>query len=70
MFPGFCSVFYREPDLPLDVVTVHAKMPTTYDIGKARSIMNETEKQLSSLRDERGDEWEEKIVRYYYIFGC
>ncbi|XP_060565534.1 KAT8 regulatory NSL complex subunit 3-like isoform X2 [Ruditapes philippinarum] len=52
-----------EPDIPLDVVTVHTKMPTTYDISKARSVMNETEKQLSSLRDERGDDWEDKVVR-------
>lgn len=58
---------YREPDVPLDVMTVHAKMPTTYDITKARLVMNETEKQLSSLRDERGDDWEDKVVRYVKI---
>ncbi|KAL4231455.1 KAT8 regulatory NSL complex subunit 3 [Mactra antiquata] len=53
-----------EPDIPLDVVTSHPRIPTTYDANKAKSIMKETEKQLCSLKDGKRDDWEEKLNRY------
>lgn len=54
-------VCYREPDLAIDVVTVNTKTPVLYDVSKARSVMGETEKQVNSLHDDRGDDWEDKI---------
>ena len=35
-------ISYREPDIPLDVTTVYGKTTPVYDMGKARSVMNDT----------------------------
>ena len=35
-------ISYREPDNPLDVTTVYGKTTPVYDMGKARSVMNDT----------------------------
>lgn len=63
------SLYYREPDIPIDVVTVHPRMPTTYDVNKAKSIMKETEKQLNSLKDDKHDNWEDKLNRFVYHYS-
>ena len=53
----------REPDLPLDVVTVPSKLPPAYEVSKARSIMNECEKHVSGLRDDSTEDCEDRVNR-------
>lgn len=53
-----------EPDITLDVVTVHSQTSPAYDMTKARQVMNECEKHVSVARPEEGpDDWEEKLNR-------
>ena len=35
-------ISYREPDIPHDVTTVYGKTTPVYDMGKARSVVNDT----------------------------
>ena len=67
MNPGLYSVCYgssSEPDISLDVVTVHSQTSPAYDMTKARQVMNECEKHVSVARPEEGpDDWEEKLNR-------
>ncbi|XP_052773683.1 KAT8 regulatory NSL complex subunit 3-like [Mya arenaria] len=52
-----------EPDIQIDVESVTPVMPVMYDTSKARSLMCEVERQVLSLHDDRGDEWEDKVNR-------
>lgn len=60
----FPLMTFSEPDIPLDVDTVHGQTTPTYDMTKARQLMNECEKHIAAARTDEGqDDWEEKLNR-------
>ena len=55
--------FLRETDSVIDVTSMQSKIPQ-YEVSKGRIMMTESEKYVSSLKDD--PDWEDHINKYVY----